>query len=124
MTASIDIYSRVTDYIEHKITLREMESWVVSMLPIYLSNPDSDAAILASRVELGLAEIQAGIRTERGLRRLLAQRIRNRIISPTSHPYKTSDNITISSSSSKDTTDFEWADLTPSWSSVPQVVNV
>ena len=79
MTTSIDIYSKVTDYIERNITLRELESWLVFMLPIYLSNPDSDAAVLASRIELGLAEINAEITTERLLRKQLKQFIGNPI---------------------------------------------
>ena len=111
----------MTDYISHKMTLLELESWVVHMLPTFLSNPDSAAAELAGAIELGLAEIQAGIRSERGLRRLLAQRIKNKTISLTSYLYQTSENVTISSSTSPRTTDLEWTDLTPSWHTVPRV---
>ena len=71
MITSIEIFSKADDYLEKRISLHELESWLVSMLPIYLSNPTSEAAELVSVIELGLAEINADIRTERSLRLLL-----------------------------------------------------
>ena len=55
MTTSIDIYSKVTDYIEHNINLKELESWLVSMLPTYLLNPNSGAYELGSEEAIGTA---------------------------------------------------------------------
>lgn len=124
MTTSIDIYSKVTDYIERNITLREMESWLVFMLPIYISNPDSDAAVLASRVELGLAEINAGITTERLLRKQLKQQFIHTPIKSQSYPYQPSNEETIAAATITEATNPEWLNSSPSWSSVPQVVNV
>ena len=123
MTTSIDIYSKVTDYIEHNITLHELESWLVFMLPTYLSNPTSNAAMLASRIELGLAEINGGITTESLLRKRLKQFILNPIIF-LSYPKLTSGEETIASSSASEATGLEWLNPSPSWSSVPQVANV
>ena len=124
MTTSIDIYSKVTDYIERNITLRELESWLVFMLPIYLSNPNSDAALLASRIELGLAEINASITTERLLRKQLKQQFISNPINSQSYPYPTSREETIAAASITEATNLEWMNPSPSWSSVPQVVNV
>ncbi len=123
MTTSIDIYSKVTDYIEHNVTLRELESWLIFMLPIYLSNPDSDAAILASRIELGLAEINAGITTERLLRKQLKQQFIYTPIKSQSYPFQTGNEESIATISATETPNLEWMDLSPSWSSVPQVAS-
>ena len=101
--------------------MHELESWLVSMLPIYLSNPTSEAAELVSVIELGLAEINADIRTERSLRLLLRKHlISNKVKSV---PYTDLDNIdfTIATVSSTDSTTLEWMDPLPSWSTLPQV---
>ena len=124
MTTSIDIYSKVTDYIEHDVTLRELESWLVFMLPVYLSNPDSDAAMLASRIELGLAETSAGITTERLLRKQLKQQFISNPIKSQSYPFQTSNEESIAATSTTEDANLEWMKPSPSWSSEPQVVNV
>jgi hypothetical protein len=99
MSTAIEIFSRVSDYIEREITLRDLESWLVYMLPVYLSKPDSAASELASMIELGLAEINAGIRSEQGLRRLLTQHIAANSIKSESYPHQSSTSDTISSAS-------------------------
>lgn len=123
MTTSTDIYSKVTDYIDHNITLHELESWIVFMLPTYLSNPASGAAMLAGRVELGLAEINAGIMTER----LLRKQLKEFVPTPTKsllYPFQTSSEETIATASTMEVPNLEWLDPSPFWSSVPEVVNV
>jgi hypothetical protein len=124
MTTSIDIYSKVTDYIEHSIDLHELESWLVSMLPIYLLNPNSDAAVLASRIELGLAEINAGIATERLLRNRLKKQFIRTPIKSQSYPFEPSSEDTVCTASATEVPNLEWMNPSPSWSNVPQVVNV
>jgi hypothetical protein len=124
MTTSIDIYSKVTDYVEHNINLRELESWLISMLPTYLLNPNSDAAILAGSVELGLAEINAGITTERLLRNRLKKQFIRTPIKSQPYPYELSSEETISTASMTETPNLQWMNPSPSWSSVPQVANV
>ncbi|MBA7708115.1 hypothetical protein ES703_117003 [subsurface metagenome] len=124
MTTSIDIYSKVTDYIEHNINLKELESWLVSMLPTYLLNPNSGAAILAGSVELGLAEINAGITTERLLRNRLKKKFIRIPIKSQSYPYELGSEEAIGTASTTETTNLAWTNPSPSWSSVPQVANV
>jgi len=117
----MDIFSKVSDYIERDITLSDLESWIVSMLHIYLSNPDSTAAILASRIELGLAEIRAKITTERSFRRILSQHISPATIRTRMYPESLGSDEAISSFSISETMDLSWEDQSPSWSTVPQV---
>ena len=101
--------------------LRELEYWLVHMLPIYLLNPESKAASLCGLIELGLAEIQAGIRSERSFRNLLSQHILSDPIQLVSYPYNYSSTIAIASGSITEAMDWGWYDLSPSWSSEPQV---
>ena len=121
MTTSIEIFSQVSDYLDNKKSLRELESWLVSMLPVYLSTPSSEAAELAGVIELGLAEVNADIRTERSLRLLLRKYLVNTI---TSMPYtsRNDNDLTISNTSSTSTSGLDWTDPLPSWSISPQVV--
>lgn len=72
MSTSIEIYSKVSEYLARHITLRELESWLVPRLPICLANPDSAVGRLAGVVELCLAELQAGIIAERSVRKRLS----------------------------------------------------
>ena len=117
----MDIFSKVNEYIERDITLKELETWVVSMLNIYLSNPDSAASLLASRIELGLAEIKEGITKERSFRRLLSQHINQTPIRTHVYPISFRFDEAISSVLISETTDLEWPDQSPSWSNIPQV---
>ena len=122
MSTSIDIFSEVTNYLEHRITLRELESWLVPMLPIYLLNPDSAAANLVGLIELGLAEIQAGIRSEKSFKRLLAQHSTRNLISFELYPYHFGiDEAMASTSSVTEARGSEWLDQSPSWYIEPQV---
>ena len=121
MSTSIEVFSKVNEYIERRMSLRELEYWIVYMLPIYLSNPGSAVAELAGTIELGIAEIKAEIRSERSLRKLLAQHISGNPIKYESYPYVTSSTETIASGSLTEARNLEWLDLSPSSSSEPQV---
>jgi len=80
MTSSIELTSKVYEYVNHKITLRELESWLVPRLQIFTTSPDSRVEILASAIELGLAEFHAGLRSTRGIRSLLSRELGNPIV--------------------------------------------
>lgn len=119
-----EIYSKISDYVQRRITLEQLERWLVSMLPTYFANPDSSAAELAGLVELGLAEIQAGITTQQSLRKLLSQHVTTNLITPEPDPHETSFNETGASSRLTAAKNLDWLDPSPSWSSVPQVESV
>ncbi|MBI4284765.1 MAG: hypothetical protein HY670_02550 [Chloroflexi bacterium] len=124
MATSLEIFSKVTDYVERRISLRELESWLVPMLPSYFSNPDSAVADLAGTIELGLAEIQAGITNERNLRKLLATHISHDPIKYEPYPYQAESSEATFVTGATETMNLSWPDLSPSWSSVPQVESV
>jgi hypothetical protein len=121
MITSIEIFSWANDYLEKRISLHELESWLVSMLPVYLSNPTSEAAELVGVIELGLAEINADIRTERSLRLLLRKHLVNNKVTSMQYTDLDSTDLTVATISSTDSTTLEWTDPLPSWSTLPQV---
>ena len=96
---SFDIFSLVTDYTERRINIMELENLTVQMLPLYLSNPDSEAAKLAGTVELALSELNSSIRTERSVRRFLSSHVRPFVIN--SYSQQVISTRIISSSSSR-----------------------
>jgi hypothetical protein len=51
-------------YIDNQISLNELEEWLVPNLPDYLVSPQSDDADIASVIELGLADVSLGNRTQ------------------------------------------------------------
>ena len=75
MSDSIEIFSKVNDYIERRITLWDLESWLVPRLPLYFEHPHSAVGQLASAIELCLAELQGGIRSERSVKTLLRDQV-------------------------------------------------
>ena len=73
MDASAELLGKLDDYIGRRISLWELESWLAPRLFCYLNAPDSLAGRIAGAVELCLAEISAGIRSERSVRQSLAR---------------------------------------------------
>ncbi len=122
MATSNDIFYKVNEYITRRITLEDLESWLVNMLPVYLLNPDSDEANLAGTIELGLAEISADIRSERSLRTLLAKQIINKPIKNFMYIESDCENITSSRSSFIESASYQvLPDPSQSWHTEPQV---
>lgn len=75
MNTSLELLAKIQDYLERRLTLQDLESWLVVRLHIYLVNPASEVARLANLVELSLVEFHDGIRGERSIRQRLARRI-------------------------------------------------
>ena len=123
MSTSFEIFSKVTDYVEREITLWVLESWLVTKLPIYLDNPDSDEGKLAVLVELCLAEFHDGIRAERGVRSVLTQYTAGLHLRWIEYPETESNNLTSTSASVTPSLGLLWPDLSPSWSIGPVGAN-
>lgn len=115
------MFAKVEDYVDRRITLHELESWLVNRLPTYLLNPNSAVAELVGVIELGLAEIQAGIRSERSFRKLLGLQTTSNPISTKSYPYYASITEASSSASPAEPTPLVWGVPSASLSNVPQV---
>ena len=99
------------------MTLRDLENWLVHMLPVYLLNPGSEASNICGLIELGLAEIHAGIRTERSFKQLLLKHIPSNPIH--SEPYANTGSMTMAIGTTAEAIPWEWAP-SPSWSNEPQ----
>ena len=124
MFTSIELLTRVGDYLERRITLRDLESWLVPRLPLYLQNPSSNIAEIVGTIELCLSELNAGIRTERGVRQVLARRFANEPIVIGISLGQDSQNEATTSSPMPEVVNFDWRDPLPSWSTEVQVGSV
>lgn len=63
----------VLELIDNRITTKDLEDWLVPRLPLFLSSPDSADADVVSAIELCLAEIDAGIKTEEVFREFMVK---------------------------------------------------
>lgn len=109
MEVTSNIFKKVSDYLEHHITLEQLEEWLAPNLGVFLSLPPNDASELAATIELGLAEMTKGHRTEEEFQTLVKEFIRSRdfifVVSVLSQPNHTS--------SEHKTYQHEWASMAP-----------
>ncbi len=63
-----ELYGAVFDYLEHRLTLNELERWLLPRLDAILSNASPDGQELVNVLELNRAEVAAGHRSEDELR--------------------------------------------------------
>jgi len=61
---SSDLRDKALQFVETSITLSQLEEWLVPRLPFFLRTPDSVDANVVAAIELGLAEVSSGIRTQ------------------------------------------------------------
>src|SRR3989304_2454081 len=71
-----DLRDKIQQYIKSAISLTDLEEWIVPRLPVFIASALCADADVVSAVELGLAEINAGLRTEKQLQEYLAQVLR------------------------------------------------
>ena len=64
MNITSGIYKKVVQYLNNEITLSQFEDWFLPNLGQILSLPSCPTLDLAGEIELGLAEMSSGHRTE------------------------------------------------------------
>jgi hypothetical protein len=65
------LLAQVHKYIDSEIDYNQLEEWFVPRLPAYLSDPSSADADIIAVIELGLADLSAGLSNEDEFRRNL-----------------------------------------------------
>ena len=80
MNSSLELISKVNDYVEGRITLRGLERWLVPRLAMFLRDPDTELGQLAALVELSLAELDAGIVSQRSIRARLSRELGDNVL--------------------------------------------
>jgi hypothetical protein len=68
---SSELKDKVFQVINDELTVEQLEEWLAPRLPTFLASPNSADSDIVSAIELGLAEINDGIRTKDSLLRLL-----------------------------------------------------
>jgi hypothetical protein len=94
---SYELEEKVLQYVNYEISLEQLEDWLVPRLPAFLVFSDSSDSDVVAAIELSLAEISDGIRTEDELRDLLFDVLRK---DPTTWLLYPSDRSQIDTSSS------------------------
>jgi hypothetical protein len=79
---SCELKDKVLQYVEREITVEELEDWLVPRLPLYATREDTPDSDLSAAVELGLAEMNDGIRTEDEFRCFVATAVRQAETAP------------------------------------------
>lgn len=75
MNITSEIYKKVIEYLNNEIRLPDLENWLLSNLGQILNLPPSPARDLAGDIELGLAEMSNGHRTESEFKSMLGNLI-------------------------------------------------
>lgn len=73
--SSAELVSKISQYLEHRLTLRELEAWLVAQLSVLLATRGTQAERLANTIELWLYELGDGIWSERSIRNRLAREL-------------------------------------------------
>ena len=76
MNLTSEVFRKVSQYLNGKISLEDVEDWLVSHLYEFLTLPPCSASELAGTIELGLAEMSSGQCSEDDFRSLLEKYIR------------------------------------------------
>lgn len=76
MDLTSEIFGKVFQYLDGKISLEDIEDWLVPHLYEFLTLPPCSASELAGVVELGLAELSIGQHSEHDFRAMLQEYIR------------------------------------------------
>lgn len=76
MNLTPEIFSKVFQYLGGKINVEDIEDWLVPHLYEFLTLPPCSASELAGVIELGLAELSIGQRSEHDFRAMLQEYIR------------------------------------------------
>jgi hypothetical protein len=76
MGLTSDVFNKVFQYLDGKISVEDIEDWFVPHLYEFLALPPCGASELAGIVELGLAEMSSGQSSEEDFRSLLKKYIR------------------------------------------------
>ena len=73
---SLELKDQLDSYLNFEITIEQLEDWLAVKTPSLIDDPDSDDAELTAAIELGLAEINADIRTEEEFRLLMKDELK------------------------------------------------
>lgn len=72
---SYELREIIYQFVESEITTEQLEDWLIPRLPVYVRWPETDDADLVASVELGLAELNAGILSEEDFRNVLSEEL-------------------------------------------------
>ena len=72
-----EIFDKIYQYLNREISLGDLEDWVAARFGLFVTLPQGDARDLYGTIELGLAEMSIGHRTEEEFRALVREFIKS-----------------------------------------------
>ena len=91
MDITSEIFVKVYQYLNREIGLEELEDWIVPRSVLLLGLPHCTAYELAGEIDLGLAEMSSGQRTEDEFRALLREFVKSCdfiLMCPSTYPFE------------------------------------
>lgn len=76
MDPRLELFDRVAKYLGQRISLSDLEEWTAAHLEVLLQRPGDAAYQVAGAIELGLADLSAGVATENEFREVLSSYFR------------------------------------------------
>lgn len=64
---------KILEFVQKRISISDLEEWLVPQIPVLIADPDSAESDLVATIELGIAELEAGIRSSEDLIRFFEQ---------------------------------------------------
>jgi len=68
---SPDLRDKLGQFLDGMLGIEELEEWIVARLRVFMEPPDTPDASVVAAIELGLAEMSDGIRSEAQFRDLM-----------------------------------------------------
>ena len=97
---SLELWQLASQFVESRLTIEQLEDWLVPRLPAIMQSPDSADADFAAVIELGLAEMSDGMLDDAQLREELAREMKKHQSVATIYPSMPVAQVTATSSSS------------------------
>lgn len=96
-----ELYNLVDGYVQKNITVEELEDWIAARFQLFFSSSPSAVSEFVAGIELGLAELSNGSRTEEEFRSMVSDLLRQ--VDAISITYPEERTTTVSASSNRDT---------------------
>ena len=76
MNPSNELLSKLGDYLQAQISLRELNEWILPRIPTLVAAPDSLAGRVTGAIELSMAMMKDGLTDERAIKRSIRRYMR------------------------------------------------
>ena len=98
----------LTRFVSSELSVEQIEDWIVPRLATLIEHPDSANSQVAAAVELALAELSTGIRSEAEARSLVKEALDEQRLTWVEYPEGTAE-VTTSATAAEERVELNWA---------------